>query len=269
MKPWANSAGALLLWACTGTNTPTDRASADSGSADSGGLSVDRFTVHGLVEDLLGQPVVDVFVTVSTEFCIPDRTDGDGAFGVGEVSEGDKRLITYGETASNGLFASVAFPFSANEAFVFERPIRTPALDETWPLDEFAAEAQRIETEDGLVLTVPAGALELAPFMPNELQVARVPWELAPPITPVGLELVDLFVLHPIQSMFTSPAPVAFPSDLGLSPGTAVQFHSLDYETGLLVPVANGTVDQGGHPVTTEGQGLRELTWIGLSLEQP
>lgn len=118
--------------------------------------------------------------TVSTEYCIPDRTDADGSFSVEEVTPGPKRLITYGETAMSGLVASVAFSFDADQT---------------------------------------------------------------PNFVPEGLDLVDLFVLHPILSTLDPPAPLSFPSDTGLAPETRVNFHTLDYETGQLVEVASGTVD--------------------------
>ena len=214
-----------------------------------------------------GQPVVDVFVTVSTEFCIPDRTGADGAFSVSEVDPGEKRLITYGETASNGLFASVVFAFEADAAMTFEAPVRTPKMTEAWPLDPSSSDVQEITTDDGLTLTLPPGALTLAPFAPAELQVARVPISEAPPFVPDGFALTDLFALGPIQSTFDPPAPVAFPPDSDLAPGSPVVFHSLDYDTGLLVPVATGTVDEAHRPMTDPGQGLPELTWVGVSLE--
>lgn len=262
MTAWASSGTLLALVACSGP-APVDTGSPDGETQTEDG----RFTVSGVVVDLDGDPVVDVFVTVSTEFCIPDRTDEGGAFTVGEVDPGDKRLITYGETAGNGLFASVVFAFEADDALTFDTPVRTPALAEAWPLDPSAAADQVVTTDDGLTLTVLAGSLTLAPFAPAEVQVARVPVGQAPPFVPQGVELVDLFVLHPIQSTFDPPAPVAFPADTALPPGAGVRFHALDYETGLLVPVASGVVDADGRPVTDDGAGIPELTWVGVSLE--
>jgi len=250
----------LLLGACTaGTPIETGEPDTSAGAA--------RFEVSGQVVDLVGDPVVDVFVTVSTEFCIPDRTDAQGGFTVGEVDPGDKRLITYGETAANGLFASVAVAFSADVATTFDQPIPAPALEERWPIDPGAATEQQVTTSHGLDLSIPAGSLTVAAFAPDEVQVARVPVAQAPPFVPDGVTLVDLFALHPIQSTFDPPAPVAFPGDTGLFPGTAITFHSLDYELGLLVPVATGTVDADGRPVTDAGEGLPELTWVGISTE--
>ena len=249
-----------LLLACAG-------GPGDSGVAwDSEDTGLEGFEVSGQVVDLDGDAVVNVFVTVSTEFCIPDRTDDDGAFTVGAVSPGPKRLITYGETADNGLFASVAFAFDAEQAMVLAEPVVTPELTERIPLS--LDEDQLIETTEGFWLEVAAGSLEVAPFMPEELQLARVPVEQAPPFAS-SLEVVDLVVLHPIQSFFSEPAPMAFPADLGLPEGTSVTFHRLKYETGALEPVATGHVDVDGHPRTDEGQGIDELTWIALTVENP
>jgi hypothetical protein len=248
--------GWVLLFACTGPGAVDSTADSDLG-----------FEVSGQVADLDGQPVVGVFVTVSTEFCIPDQTDESGTFTVGQVVPGPKRLITYGETATNGLFASVVFAFEADSAVWFEQPVLAPALTEIWPLDLDSSSDLTVQSNDGLTLQISAGSLTMAPFAPGELQVARVPVDQAPDFVPEGIELVDLFALHPIQSTFDPPAPVSFPSDTGLTVGTAVTFHALDYESGLLIPVATGTVDSNGHPTTAPGQGLPELTWVGISTE--
>ncbi len=247
----------LAVVACSGENKPTP--------GDTSAPST--FAVGGVITDLSDGPIVDVFVTVSTEFCIPDRTDSQGDFEVQEVVAGPKRLITYGETASNGLVASVSFAFQADSAHVFDAAIQLPRLEETWPLDEAATDAQAITTSEGLTLTIPAGALKLAPFAPSELQLARVPVGDAPDFLPEGVELVDLFVLHPVLSTLDPPAAVAFPSDTALPSGTRVRFHALDYTLGQLVDVATGVVDEDGRPRTDEGQGIPELTWIGLSVE--
>jgi len=260
--------GVLLMVACTGPEADDSAGSADTWP-QTDTAPPEGFEVSGTVLGLLGEPVVDVFVTVSTEFCIPDQTDAEGRFTVGQVAEGPKRLITYGDTATNGLFASVVFAFDAEGPLVFDGPVLAPELTEIWPLDPTAAEAQTIETADGLTLTVAAGAVTLAPFAPDELQVARVPVAQAPAFVPDGVALVDLFALHPIQSTLDPPARTSFPADTGLAPGAAVTFHSLDYDTGLLVPVATGTVDADGHPTTDTDQGIPELTWIGLSAESP
>lgn len=260
---------ASWLTACSGGPAPGETGPFDSGSVDDTGEAVaEGLTISGVVLDLEGEAVVDVFVTVSTEYCIPDRTATDGSFTVEQVVPGTPRLITYGETASNGLFASVVFPIEAASDLVLAQPVVTPELTELLPLEPDSSEQQVLTTEDGLELTIPASGFQLAPFAPEELQVARVPVARAPDFVPGDLELVDLFVLHPIQSTFDPPAPLAFPADLGLSPGQGVVFWTLDYETGLLAEAARGTVDDDGHPRTTDGSGISELTWVGLSLEE-
>ena len=267
MKRWASSA-ALLWAACTpqgGSDRPepTDAVAVED-TATSG--ADEGFAVSGMVLDLDGGPVVDVFVTVSTEFCIPDRTASDGSFSVGRVASGDKRLITYGETAANGAHASVSFAFSAEGPHTFASPVQIPRFDEVYPLDPEATEPAVWTTADGLTLTIEPGALSLAPFAPETLSVARVPLASAPPFVPGGLELLDLFVLHPILSTLDPPAPVRFPATT-LAEGTPIAFHTLDYETGLLEVTAHGVVDAAGRPTTHPGQGIEELTWVAISLE--
>lgn len=250
-----------LLGACVGPQTPahdSERAHVDSGATRG-------FDVVGRVLALDGSPVTELFVTVSTEYCIPDRTDEDGGFRVGDVTDGDKRLITYGETASNGLFASVVIPFSAFETIEFAAPIWTPELERI-ALDPASGDAQELTSADGISVTIPAGSLSLAPFMPDELQVARVPIEQAPPFGD-DLVLIDMAALHPIQSTFSTPAPVQFPAHDGLATGTGVLFHSLNYDTGRLEAVATGHISAEGRPTTDPGQGITELTWVGITLD--
>ena len=264
MRRWASSAA--LLWAACTPEAGSDRTdAAEPTQVEDTGVD-GTFAVDGVVLDLDGGPVVDVFVTVSTEFCIPDRTAPDGSFSVGRVARGDKRLITYGETAANGAHASVAFAFEASGPHTFAAPIRTPRFDEVYPIDPEATEPQGWTTADGLTLTIEPGALSLAPFAPETLLVARVPLADAPPFVPDGLVLLDLFVLHPILSTLDPPAPVQFPATT-LPEGTPITFHTLDYDTGLLEIVARGAVDAAGRPTTDPGQGIDELTWVAISVE--
>ena len=253
----------LLIAGCTSSAADSGEPALDTTAEPSG------FAVSGVTLDLSGEPAVDMFVTVTTEFCTPDQTDEAGAFSVENVAAGDKLLVTYGETASNGLFASVVFPFHADAALTLAEPVLTPRLTEAWTIDPGAQTTQTVQSNDGLLLTIEPGALTLAPFMAEAIQVARVPAEMAPPFSSDGVELLDLFVLHPILSSFDPPAPISFPADTGLEPGTTVTFHALDYSTGLLTAVATGTIDKDGRPTTDPGQGIPELTWIGLSVESP
>lgn len=257
----------LGLVACGGPDAVSaSDSSLDSGIAKSADTGTAGFAVSGTVLDLDGNPAVDLFVTVSTDYCIPDRTDADGRFTVTRVTPGPKRLITYGETASNGRFASLVFAFTADAEFTFPSPVIAPRFDVGWPVDPEAAEDQSITTPDGLVLTIPAGSLTLAPFAPAEIYAARVPVGQAPDFVPEGVDLFDLFALGPIQSTFDPPAPVTFPPGDRV-PGTRVDFYSLDYDTGKLAIVATGTVNDEGAPTTDPGQGLTELTWVGVAEE--
>jgi hypothetical protein len=224
--------------------------------------------VQGVITDLDGNPVIDVFVTVSQEFCIPDRTDEQGNFEIQKITTGSKKLITYGETASNGLFASVSFEFNIQTDHIFENTINLPKFEETYSLNEDNIEEYTITTNDDLNITILPNALQLAPFAPSELQIARVPVNKAPSFIPDNIQLIDLFVLHPILSTLDPPSPISFPKDTELPIGTEVNFYGLDYELGKLVPVASGVVDENGYPKTNDGQGIPELTWIGLSIKE-
>lgn len=257
-KPGSRAAGSALLAlaACAGPATGPDRG--DSGS--------EGWTVSGMVADLDGTPVPDLYVTASDSFCVPDVTDADGAFSVANVGAGEKRLITYGSTAPGGPWGSVVLPLEIRADVTLSEPVLAPSLPESIPLDTDADQA--IETADRLRIDVEAGSLTLAPFAAAELRVRRVPVTMAPAFVPEGVALIDLFVLDPIRSTLDPPAPVAFPPDLGLVEGQAVRVHALDYATGWLVPVATGEVGADGRASTADGQGIPELTWIALSLEE-
>jgi hypothetical protein len=246
-------------------STPITAEGAPTDAEDTNELGTS--TVEGQIIDLSGAPAVELFVTISDEYCVPDRTSASGLFTVEKVKDGSQRLITYGETASNGWFASVVLPVDVAGSTTLEEPIQLPRLDERYPIDLAANEQQVIVSGDGLRLVVEPGTLTLAPFFENEILVARVPVTAAPPFVPPGVELLDLHVLHPIRSTFEPPAAIQLPPNPELTPGTPVVFHSLDYDTGLLTPVANGIVNAEGAPVTNPGEGIPELTWIGVSLE--
>ncbi len=255
----------LLCWLLVACGGPTPTADADTISDT--GSEAPVYSISGRVLDLDDTPVVEVFVTVSSEFCVPDRTDDGGAFMVTEVDAGPKRLITYGETADSGLYASIVVAFDAAGDTDFPNPFYTPALTQIFPLDPDAADPKVFTSAEGIELTIPPGAVDIAPFAPDELQIARVPLDKAADFVPDGFELVDLVVLHPIQSTIDPPASLTLPADTGLAPGTTVRFLALDYDTGLLTPVADGTVDASGHPHTNDGEGIPELTWVGLALD--
>lgn len=244
----------------------------DAVNPETGGVGTDTaggaWTISGSVADLDGTPVPELYVTASDTFCVPDTTDEAGAFEVGNVDAGEKRLITYGNTAPGGPWGSIVLPIDVSSDLAVDRPVLAPSLSEAILLDASAEEAQVIETADGLSLTIAAGSLALAPFADAELRVRRVPVAQAPAFVPEGVALIDLFVLDPILSTLEPPAGVSFPPDLGLAEGQAVVVHALDYATGWLVPVATGVVDASGRATSAEGKGIPELTWIALSLEE-
>lgn len=270
----ASSALVLIVAAVSacapGVNAPgttgdaSGPSSTDTNSTEELGTSV----VRGRVADLSGQAIIDMFVTVSDDYCVPDRTSTTGAFVVERVQDGSQRLITYGETASNGTFASVVLPILVEGDTTVANTVSVPRLDETHPVDLESTEVQTITSSDGLELELQPGSLTFAPFFEAEILVARVPVSDAPAFVPQEVELHDLFVLHPIRSTFDPPAPLRFPPDPELTPGTSVSFYSLDYDTGLLTPVATGVVNDEHAPVTSPGQGLPELTWVAVAIDE-
>ncbi|GEM_PF-1600081 len=256
----------LIIGCASNLSTTPETDNLDSTDRDSQAVPPVVFSVIGSAEDLAGRAPVEMLVTASGDYCVPDDTDGAGSFTVEKVEAGNKRLITYGETAANGLFASIVIPVTVDGNIKIERPVLSPRLTERHPIDPESNQIQWVESDEGLRLEIAPGSIEFAPFMPEEVQVARIPLESTPPFVPDGIELLDLFVLHPIRSTFEPAASVKFPVLPGTEPGTAVHFYALDYNTGWLKKVAEGVVDENGRPSSADGQGITELTWIGIAL---
>lgn len=255
---------ACVLSAACGSSTPAATSVADAGDA---APAATGHTVSGTVVDLGGSPVTNVYVTVSTEFCVPDRTSASGSFSVRNVAPGGaKRLIVYGPTAKNGPYASLSFAFNgANDAdYAFSRPIVTPKLDAPLPYRPEVAEPQRLTTSDGFAITLRAADLHIEGFGDAKLYAVPIPLDRAPPFAALS-RLHALYVLEPLQSTIASPAAVEFPNPKGLPAAAKVDILQLDYLQGELVKRATGHVRDDGEVVSDDGQGITELTWVGFA----
>jgi len=224
--------------------------------------------VRGSVVDLDGAPVVNIYVTVSTDFCIPDRTAPTGTFAVRDVrAGGSKRLIAYGPTASGGPYASLAFAFAGADSgdVDFPNPIVTPRLVNPLPYDASATMPQRLATADDFAITLRAEDLRVEGFGDPKLFAIRVPIEKAPPFGDPLSRLHVLYVVEPLQSTLARPAKIEMPNPKGLAAGARVDFFKLDYLRGVLVPAAKGFVRDDGIIVSDDDSGVTELTWLGFA----
>jgi len=222
-------------------------------------------TARGRVVDLSGAPVVDIYVTVSTEFCVPDRTSATGTFIVKNIlPSSSKRLILYGPTAKDGPYASLSFAFTDGDADVELPAIVTPKLETPLAYRADLTDPQRLTTSDGFAMTVRAADLHVEGFDDTKLFAVPIPIAKAPPFA-VASKLHALYVLEPLQSTLAKPAPVEFPNPNGLAAGSKVDVFQLDYWKGELVRRAGGHVRDDGKVVTDDGEGITELTWIGFA----
>lgn len=222
----------------------------------------------GKIIDLSGAPVVNVYVTVSTEFCIPDRTSTTGSFTVRNIVPSPaKRLIVYGPTANGAPHASLAFAFTGGHTgdFEFGKPIVVPRLVTPLTYDPSIVDPQRLATGDGFAITLRAGDLRIEGFDAPKLFAVQVPLEKAPPFGEPLSRLHALYVLEPLQSTVAKPAPVEFPNPRALAVGTKVDIVQLDYAKGVLTKAASGHVRDDGKVVSDDGAGITELTWIGFA----
>lgn len=253
--------GAALVAGC---GSSTDSAATGDASV---GAPVGH-VVRGTIVDLDGAAVTNIYVTVSTDFCIPDRTTKAGAFAVRNVRPGGaKRLIVYGPTASGGPYASLAFAFPGAESadVDFAKPIVIPRLVTALPYDPSAAAPQRLATSDGFAITFSAADLHLEGFGDPKLFAIRVPIDKAPPFGDVLSRLHALYVVEPLQSTLARPAKIEMPNPKGLAVGARVDIFQLDYLEGALVPAARGHVRDDGIIVSDDDNGVTELTWLGFA----
>lgn len=254
---------ALFCAAC-GSSTPAASSVADAGDA---APAANGHSARGVVLDLAGNPVVNIYVTVSTEFCVPDRTSPSGTFTVRNVAPGGvKRLILYGPTAKNGPYASLSFAFTGADTadHDFASPIVTPKLDVPLAFRADVADPQKLTTPDGFAITLRAADLHVEGFGDPKLYAVPIPPDKAPPFAAVP-RLHALYVLEPLQSTIASPAAVEFSNPKGLAVGAKVDILQLDYLKGELVVRASGHVRADGKIVSDDGSGITELTWIGFA----
>jgi len=260
-------AGTVVVAAC-GSSSSSQTAIGDASSDNAVDVQAGH-SVRGTVLDLGGAPVVDLYVTVSTSFCIPDRTSTSGTFDVKNVLPGaeTKRLILYGPTAYRGPYASLAFAFDGVDAgdLDFSKPIVTPHLDNPLLYDAAVGDPQRLTTADGFAITIRAADLRIEGFGDPKLFSIRIPLDKAPPFGSVLSKLHVLYVLEPLQSTLAKPAPVEFPNPNALAVGTKVDIFQLDYLKGALVVTAGGHVRGDGKVVSEDGSGVTELTWLGFA----
>ena len=262
---------AALAAGC-GHSSPSTASAADAGGKDAIAETPGGHTARGRVVDLSGAPVFDLYVTVSTEFCIPDRTAADGTFAVRNVGPGgNKRLILYGPTAKAGPYASLSFALTgADDADLdLTKPIVTPRLDAPLAYRPDVVEPQRLATADGFAITIRAADLKIEGFGEPKLYAVSIPREKAPPFGPIVDRLHALYVLEPLQSTLAKPAPIELPNPQALAVGAKVDIVALDYWKGALVPRAKGHVRADGKVVSDDGEGITELTWVGFAPAAP
>jgi hypothetical protein len=255
---------ASLLSVGCGSSTPAASTVADAGDA---APAMTGHSARGSVVDLSGNPVVNIYVTVSTEFCIPDRTSPSGTFTVRNVAPGPgKRLILYGPTAKNGPYASLSFAFSGADDvdYDFARPIVTPKLEAPLAYKSDVAEPQKLTTPDGFAITLRSADLHIEGFGDAKLYAVPVPLDKAPPFAALS-RLHVLYVLEPLQSTIASPAAVEFPNPKGLAVGAKVDILQLDYAKGELLVRGTGRVRADGKVASDDGSGITELTWVGFA----
>ncbi len=95
----------------------------------------------------------------------------------------------------------------------------------------------------------------------GELTLSSVPPGFTPGALPDTLNPSTVITIQPMGLTFTQPAPITFPNELGLSPGSEVDIWSLDHSTGQFFVAGTGQVTPDGAWIETIAGGVRETSW--------
>lgn len=295
----------LALTACASSPPPTDASTpsdvpraedrADTAAPDDGDApcarppaerpanSVCVREVRGQVLDTDGAPRVDIPVTVCGPVCWLGRTGGDGRFA---VSVGDfvptaiYSVLAHARPDHATVYVPLPDAVGAGDVITLAEPMRVPRYTATGDVVDGDAGVARAGE---VALTVPADAgveLDLEDFKLGELgrrlRVAQVPVDRAPPFAREG-RVQAVWALAPFALTSTRPLGLRLPNTLGLAPGAPVDLVMMGGDilpprsnAGRAVDAARAAVSADGAFVETlPGEGISQLTWVGVRARKP
>ena len=218
----------------------------------------------GEVVDEMASPVVDAPIQLCAEVCYLAFTNGGGAFTYDGVPSGHYKLDVRGPSESTLIYGAVNFPLDLlpDEALALDAPVVLPV---TGPGVTLGAAPQDV-TQDGLTLSIDPSTL-MFPLGVDGGYVAatNVAPEHGPPNAPPSGTVVGWWALNPFGTLATSPIPVTIVADLGLAPGTPVELHTVNDQSGELELDVQTSVDADGLTIASSGsEGLRQITWVAV-----
>jgi hypothetical protein len=241
-------------------------------NCDDAGTGVCPVDVHGQVVDENSQPVAALTVSVCADQCFFGMTGSDGKFRVvpdQHIVLDNYALELHGRPDHVTYYTPLA---PANGLDVsFAQPLVLPSLPASGPV----LAAGGTFTSGDVSVTIPAGAMlvfDVEDFgTPNGHQL-RVLAIASPASLPfVGTPPPDaLYACSPFEVSFSQKASLSIVNH-GLPAGAAVEIQQLrglvndGAPAGHWLHAANAHVSADGKNITTDpGEGVTELTWLGL-----
>lgn len=224
------------------------------------------------------RPVVGAAVRDLADPENPVFTDTDGRFTLSGLVPGEVTIEFNGATAAPppqpdpppdppvvyGSYRATMVVESGTTKEMF-RPVFVPRID--GPEEQVVAGSATTLTNPGIpdvVVVVPADEVVDDDGQPytGTLRVSSVPPEFTPGALPDTLNPATVLTIQPMGIRFTEPAPVTFPNELGLAPGSEVDLWSLDHSTGEFEAVGVGVVSADGSLINSrDGDGILETSW--------
>ena len=237
------------------------------GSGGTGG-SPSVPTVTGAIEDEAGELIAGATVLCcSKKDCYFDDTDDQGRFFFGFATElpADYVVKSLEDASTTPRRAVTMFPLHLTDTILVDAgALLVPSLPAGAILGPESSDPQALDAGDGLTLVVRRADLTppLGGFL-VDLAAREIPPERVPPLPELGAEeVISVYALYPFTTHSESPIGVSAPSSL--PPGTPVRFRTLGELDGKLSAPAAGVAD-GDRVATSEGEGIRELTWLVIS----
>jgi hypothetical protein len=237
---------------------------------------------QGRVTDLDGKPLGNLTMTMCGAACFGTRSDDAGVYfiPIGYLLDTENYAVHADGRPDHGVDY---FRLSHAEPSVVDVNMRVPLLPPSTvrlPPDEAGVPSN--VTVGDLTLSIPAGAaFNLDPedgeqgAVGRTVRVALVPVDKAPPYA-APAHLAAIYVMAPSGATSTAKMGVTLRNAAGLPASSAVDFmvlgdnyFSTPPNVGLLAVQAVGHVSADGKTIQTDpGEGIIELTWLGVRAKQ-
>ena len=274
------------------TSTTPEVSSADDCKEDPADIPAGSICIHdvtGKVTDTSGAPLGNLVVSVCGGVCYFAKTAADGTFNAhpGSHMVPDRfAVLVHGRPDKASVYSKLP-KTTAEGSIALPKPIMTVGYDKTGPALP-ADGAGGTVTAGDVTIKAPSGtAFDLDVEDVANGDAGRLfrstKWTAStPPDFAVGGNVLALYALAPFATRTCAVTPctdtnlikvaVTVANTTGLPAGTAVEFvvmgtnlFSKPPNAGVLVVEATGTVSADGATITTDaGQGLTDLSWLGI-----